>query len=208
LGDNRYYTNFLIALKQIKSRKEKKKLRQIAISYFFHQIYEAIIKDTKLANPSYLRRKNILGYAFNFQIKFASQTEIVLGLGGSSHIYIANKVIGQSVEEGQILSPVNHSASIILGNHLYTLGHLSEAIDTFGIVIKYSSNPEELHAAWVGKSQCYRMLANHKKEIQCINKALTYKITREALLNKVLYFETIGKTDEANKVRSELNNLS
>lgn len=83
-----------------------------------------------------------------------------------------------------------------------------DAIQTFNVVTKNSSNREYLHAAWNGKSQCYRMLRNPKREIECINKALSYKITREVLQNKLLYFETMGKPSEAQEIKKQLKDLS
>jgi hypothetical protein len=113
-----------------------------------------------------------LGYAFDFRINLASQDQIILGLGGALHIYIADKRVGDVFEKGQIVSPTDHSQNIVLGNHLYTLGLYTDGIETFDVVTKHSSNADYLYAAWNGKSQCYRMLNNREKEIDCINKGI------------------------------------
>jgi Restriction endonuclease len=172
LGDDLYFSNFVASLKDIRSRKEKKRLKNIVISYFLNQIYEAVLKDTRSSPGSYLRRRNILGYAFDFRINLASQDQIILGLGGALHIYIADKRVGDVFEKGQIVSPTDHSQNIVLGNHLYTLGLYTDGIETFDVVTKHSSNADYLYAAWNGKSQCYRMLNNREKEIDCINKGI------------------------------------
>jgi tetratricopeptide (TPR) repeat protein len=207
LGDNSSYQHFHTSFQKFKGQPDKQNLKNIISSMFFDQIYQNILYDFRTAPVSYISKKGILGYMHRFEIKLGSESDLLLAIGGKIHNYFVNMKIGQEITAGEILNPVDIGSNIRHGNHLVSIGEYEYAISIFDIVIKNSRDPELLSIAWNNKAQCFRMLRQHRRELQYINKALKYKKKPEFFSNKILCLETLGRNDEANQVRKQFAEL-
>jgi len=206
LGDTSSYQHFYNSKQKFQERPDAEQFDKIIVSELFRVIYQEILNDLRTIPLPFLVTKQILGYYSEFDLRFASELDLILKITGKMHTYIVNKG-PEEIPAGEILSPVDISSNIKLGNHLLSLAEYKTAIETYDIVIDNSIDVELRSMAWNNKSQCFRMMGQHEVELQCIEKALEYKITREALSNKILCLEALNRTAEIEEVRQQLADL-
>ena len=207
LGDNTTYHYFYDRKQEFMSRPDAYQFNDMILSMFFRIIYEDILNDLRNTPPSYLKQKQIYGYSNAFDLKFGSQFDLILRVAAKMYTSIIDKGKGE-IKAGEIMSPVNISSNLALGNHLLAIQEYNSAIETYDIIIENSDDDELLSMSWNNKSQCFRMMGQHEPELECIEKSLQHKIIREALSNKILCLKDLNREDEIPEVQRQLENLT
>jgi len=201
-------TNFEYTYSQLKdfNPQAKNEVNSILFTFFWEQIYDAVVSDLRSSPPKYIGDKGIKGYFLAGDLKVGSGTQMILHLFVKGHTYVVKKGDTQ-IKAGEIMSPTDMGENINLGVHLFSIEEYQAAIKSYDLIIEHSKDDNLLAHAWNNKSQCMRMMGQHDEEEKCLANALLHvsPIIKIVLSNMVLCQESLGKNDMALKIKELLN---
>lgn len=201
-----YETNYRHLQELGLPQSEIEKWQKNTVYTFMHEILLGILNDLQTVEGNYLAKKGVKGYVLKNKFKIASEFELIFASESEGYIHLAEA--GGPIKSGQLVSYTDIALMLHVGNTLLALEEYERAIQEFKRIIKESTNPDLLKAAWNNKGLCYIGMKNYEQALSCFETALSHDNTLvEAWNNKARCLEALGRTEEARQARENAEKL-
>jgi tetratricopeptide (TPR) repeat protein len=188
------------------SQEEKEKLHQQMVTFFLgHVILVKVLEDINNVSADYLDKKGIRGYHIRNLLRLTTDSGLILDQEYKISEYLA--IASGTIRPGELVQGDVHTFVKVSGV-LIDLKEYEDAIRYFDSIIENEGDLNLLKMAWNNKGLCLLRLKRCEDAIPYFEKVITHDPTHlQALTNLAHCLDSVGRSEEANDVKDELQKL-